>query len=184
MKLQKELINDCNKSLVEIARPNNVTTEYLSPVFTEDGLLRMQQETTNKANEEKARGYWGWDWMPGWCAELLDNVVDFLAGEKMGYSEKKHITIMNGEILTTIKKAMNVIIGLLQSDVTNLLEVYRDELSKNAKLKTDEYDELCVKLQKAEDMQKEKESVKADLIAIGDKEKNIKEIKGGIDVIS
>ncbi|MDR2384031.1 MAG: dynamin family protein [Tannerella sp.] len=166
--MQKQIINECNKKLVAFSEATSIPFESLAPVFTEEAILRIEEDTKKTATVDM---------------DVYDEIFCFLykSETRPVYSEDKHIETFQKAIVKNLENTKTQMITTLYGDTTKITSAYGQELAKNAKQKQEEYSEFQLRLKKAEDVQKAKETVKKDLDGITGIKKQINELKGGIE---
>jgi hypothetical protein len=84
-------------------------------------------------------------------------------------------------VLKNLENTKSRMINTAHTDCVKLTNAYGEELNKNAAQKTKEYNDLCDRLNTAEKMCQERESVKADLQTINGNAAHLRETKGGLE---
>jgi hypothetical protein len=163
--LQRQIIADCNSKLVSLAQVTSISAKGLIPVFTEEYLEKIEAETEKNARVYKKN-----------CFGVTDK-------KHSTYSKDKHVESFKGDIVRNIENTKAEMISSVQSDLKIITEEYRQELEKNAKQKSDEYDELSKRLTTAYEVKEKKAELKKDLITITASSENIKATMGGFEYV-
>jgi hypothetical protein len=168
--LQSQIIEECNKNLVSLAQVTSIPAESLIPVFTEEDIKKIENETKKNANKS----------VPAYKDFLCFSYED---GTMSVYSAEKHLKAFIATLIRNIEKTKTEMINSVQSDLKTITAEYKRELEKNAEQKRGEYDKLSERLTSALEIQEEKDALKTDLSVITDITKNINAIIGEFEYV-
>ena len=97
------------------------------------------------------------------------------------FSQAKYYKLVKDSIQRRIDGIKNQAIKDLKCFVRNTTTTYSDELTKNAKIKRDEYNEIVQKKQTADEIQVEIKKLEGWLAQLQPMSEQMKSLKGGID---
>jgi GTPase SAR1 family protein len=169
--LQKQIISDCNKTLIEYADLSTVKFESLVPVFTEEDLKSIEEDTKNNASERTS-------YEKKFCSS------EYKYGPV--YSADMHLRAFREAILRNLENTKQKMVNTITGDFRKITSVYIAELANNANTNSKSLDNLLKRLETEEkSIQEEKKAIEAKLQTIEEKYADLDKIKGGIkNVIS
>lgn len=163
--LQKNVIAECNKAL-RVALSGNNTVEYVSlePDFSKELVEKIKEDMKREAVEPDTTGK---------CFGK--------SHEKSRFSQDKYYNLVKNSIIERIESIKQQAIRGLRSFVSHTVTAYTKELARNADAKKSEL--LKIKIDKitAEEIVAVIAELKAVLASLEPKEREVTELKGGID---
>ena len=143
--IQKEIVNECNKTLILLSDGSKIPYSVLEPSFTEEDFKNMKDETEKEANEEKS----------------YETGVTFKKTHYYSeYSRSKHFEILKRNILERMKKIKNEVENNLIDFVNNIGDKYVEELFKNANEQKQKLNKLLEEKARIEEIKEKIEELK------------------------
>lgn len=164
--LQKNIVADCNDTLVTLSNIDIIPWTSLEVDFTVDDLKLFINETEEEAKE----------------TEYYTTGKTFQKTESRSvYSRHRHFDIVKNHILEELGKIKHDIENDLFKFVEKTVNLYVNELANNTKMKSNELTQIVEEKKTAEEMQEAIDRLKSFVEKIEPQRNVIKEIKGGID---
>lgn len=164
--LQKQVIEDFDKNLVELSDKSAIPFELLKPDFTEETFEKIKDATKEHAEEAQ-------DFEEGLTFKKVHT--------RYYYSRNKHFKIINEDIQKRLEALKNNLVDYLGNFVENIRTKYIKELSKNADTKKKELNAIYEAKATAEQIKKIIEDMEAQNEKISSVKADIEKLKGGID---
>lgn len=163
--LQKNLVSECNKELIELSDKSTIPFESLKPNFTEKTFIEIRNATESKANES-------------YQYEEGKTFTKTRTGSR--YSKNKHYEIIKKNIMSRLEKIKDDLIYNLSAFTENILEKYNYELALNANAKKKELDAIVKAKITADQIIIIIYEIKTLITSITSAKKVAEKIKGGI----
>jgi len=166
--LQKNIVAECDEALVSLSDKSPIKYSTLKPDLTAESFQKIKDEMRNSDQAQETYKY-----TTGTTFKKTET--------RSRFSQEKYYNLVKSDIVKKIEKIKVQAIYDLKLFARETATVYSGELTRNAKIKRDELNDIVQKKQTAEEIQntiKELEGLLAQLRPANDK---IKSIKGGID---
>lgn len=165
--LQKKVVAECNEAL-KVALSGNNMVEFVSlePDFSKEIVESIKEEMKSEANEP-------YTYTTGGCFKKTHTGSRF--------SQDKYYTLVKDSINERIETIKQQAIRDLRSFVGHTITTYTNELAKNADNKKEELRKIKNDKKTAEEIILHIEELEMLLNSLEPKNKNISELKGGID---
>mgnify|MGYP004510309703 CR=1 FL=1 len=165
--LQKNVIAECNEALRVVLSGNN-TVEYVSlePDFSKELVEKIKEDMKSEANET-------YTYTTGVCFKETHTSSRF--------SQDKYYDLVKKNIYGRIESIKRQAIRDLSSFVSHTVTAYTKELARNADAKKNELTKIKNDKKTAEEIAIVIAELKAVLASLEPKEKEVTELKGGID---
>lgn len=164
--LQKNIVAECDEALIAFSGKGVINYTTIKPDLTKETIEKIKVEKKNKAYE----------------TEYYTTGTTFKKTESYSsFSQSKFYKLVKSSIEQRMDKIKNDAISDLIDFVTQITTAYRTELSRNAKIKQGEYDEILEAKQSAEELQALIIELDSQLSGIDMMINNIVSLKGGID---
>ena len=143
--IQKDIVEECNETLVLLSDESKIPYSILEPNFTEKDFENIKNETKKDADEEKS----------------YETGVTFKKTHTYSeYSRLKHFEILKGNILGKMNKIQIKVVDNLIDFVNNITSEYVKELIKNANEQKQKLNELLEEKERTEELKKQIEELK------------------------
>lgn len=163
--LQHQVVEECDKALIELSDKGSIPFESLQPDFTEETFKQIKESTESKAYETRS---------------YEDGLTFKKTHTYSTYVQNKHFKAIKKDIVQRLDILKNDLTVNLEDFVENIRTKYISELSTNADNKKKELDAIMEAKATAEQIRDIicELSVKSDKLAASRTEAN--KIKGGI----
>jgi hypothetical protein len=143
--IQKDIIEECNETLVLLSDESKIPYSILEPDFTEKDFENIKNETKKDADEEKS----------------YETGVTFKKTHFYSeYSRTKHFEILKENILGKMNKIQKEVVNNLIDFANNIGSEYVKELLKNANEQKQKLNELLEEKERIEELKKQIEELK------------------------
>ena len=143
--IQKDIIEECNETLVLLSDESKIPYSILEPDFTEKDFENIKNETKKDADEEKS----------------YETGVTFKKTHFYSeYSRTKHFEILKENILGKMNKIQIEVVNNLIDFANNIGSEYVKELLKNANEQKQKLNELLEEKERIEELKKQIEELK------------------------
>ena len=164
--LQKNIVAECDKALIAFSDKGTINYTTIKPDLTKETIEKIKVEKKDNAYETKY-------YTTGTTFKKTESYSSF--------SQSKFYKLVKDSIEQRMKKIKNDAVSDLIDFVTQVTTAYRTELSRNAKIKQGEYDEILEAKQSAEELQALIIKLESQFSGIDMMVNNIESLKGGID---
>lgn len=164
--LQKEVVAECDKALVELSDKSTIPFESLKPNFTDEDFKKMYEKTESGAYETHS----------------YETGATFKKSHTYSvYSQNKHFSILKNNITDRLDEIKNSLIDNLEAFVEKIRTSYIVELKKNAEAKKRELDAIMEAKASAEQIIKIIDGLEIFAKRLKDAQADAGRIKGGIE---
>ena len=164
--LQKEVVAECDKKLVELSDKSTIPYESLKPDFTDQTFEEIREDTESKAYETHS----------------FETGVTFKKTHTYSeYSQNKHYSIVKNNVMERLETIENDLIENLEDFVEKIRTKYIEELKQNAETKKKELDAIMEAKATAEQIMKIVDGLGIFANRLKEAEADARKIKGGIE---
>lgn len=165
--LQKNVIAECNEAL-RVALSGNNTVEYISlePDFSKELVEKIKKDMKSEANETYT---------------YTTGITFTKTHTGSRFSQNKYYDLVKNSINERIESIKQQAIRDLRSFVSHTVTAYTKELARNADVKKKELMKIKNDKKTAEEIEAVIAELKAVLASLEPKEREVTELKGGID---
>jgi GTPase SAR1 family protein len=163
--LQKQVVDECDKELIELTDKSTIHYESIKPDFTEETFKKIKDETKSKATETGA----------------FEEGLTFKKTHTYShYKQNDHFEFIKNNIQSRLEILKNDLIENLEEFIENIRTTYINALAVNANAKKDELDKIMEAKKTAEQMQEIISTLTIKSKNIQEDEKTVEKIRGGI----
>lgn len=152
--LQEQIVAECDEALLVLSNKSDIPYVTLQPDLTGESFEKIKERIKNS---DKARE--SYTYTEGRCFGITKTGSRF--------SQEKYYTLVRDDILRRIDRIKAQMRNDLKTFVTETMTEYKEHLTRNKRIKQDEYERIGKERQTAEEIQK----------TIGDKENQLKQLE-------
>lgn len=168
-RLQKNVVAECNEALrVALSDKNTIEFTTLEPDFTHEIVDKIKEDVKKESKES-------YTYTTGTTFKKSHTGSRF--------SQKKYYKLFSDSISERLESIKNQAVRDLRSFVSHTVTAYTKELARNADMKREELKKIKDDKKTADELQELIATLKAELSLIEPAQKNVEELKGGIDGI-
>lgn len=168
-RLQKNVVAECNEALrVALTDKNTIEFTTLEPDFTHEIVDKIKEDVKKESKES-------YTYTTGTTFKKSHTGSRF--------SQKKYYKLFSDSISERLESIKNQAVRDLRSFVSHTVTAYTKELARNADMKREELKKIKDDKKTADELQELIATLKAELSLIEPAQKNVEELKGGIDGI-
>ena len=168
-RLQKNVVAECNEALrVALSDKNTIEFTTLEPDFTHEIVDKIKEDVKKESKES-------YTYTTGTTFKKSHTGSRF--------SQKKYYKLFSDSISERLESIKNQAVRDLRSFVSHTVTAYTKELARNADMKREELKKIKDDKKTADELQELIATLKAELSLIEPAQKNVDELKGGIDGI-
>ncbi len=166
--LQKNIVAECDAALIALSNKGGIRYSTLKPDLTKESFAKIKEDM--KKSDKAQEPYY-----------YTTGTTFKKTHQGSRFSQSKYYKLVKDSILGRIKSIRNQAIKDLKEFVRHTTTAYSEELSKNARIKRDEYNAIVQKRQTAEEIQAEIKKTDTLLGKLQTMSVQLKNLKGGID---
>lgn len=166
--LQKKIVAECDMALIALSDKSVIKYSTLKPDLTKETFDQIKEDIRDSGKAQESYAY--------------TTGVTFKKTETASrFSQKKFYGLVKDSIKQRIDSIKNQAIDDLRQFVTKTTTAYSEELSRNAKIKRDEWNAIVQAKQTAEEIQCTIKNIDDLLKQLRPMSKYVKSLKGGIE---
>ena len=166
--LQKNIVAECDEALITLSNKSDIKYSTLKPNLTKESFDKIKEDLKKSDQAQETYSY-------------TTGTTFKETHYSSRFSQTKYFKLVKDSIQRRIDGIKNQAIKDLKCFVRNTTTTYSDELTKNAKIKRDEYNDIVQKKQTADEIQAEIKKLEGWLAQLQPMTEQMKSLKGGID---
>lgn len=166
--LQKNIVAECDAALLVLSNKSDIKYSTLKPNFTKESFDKIKEDLKKSDKAQKTESY---------TTGMTFKETRYISR----FSQSRYYKLVKDSILSRIDGIKVQAITDLKRFVRNTTTLYSDELTKNANIKRDEYNDIVKKKQTADEIQAEIKKLEDWVAKLQPISEQMKSLKGGID---